>query len=110
MTALTQKSIRWQRLFYPLFLLAAAVYILFHALNGNYGLYAYLVEQRRAEKLTSQYQTLQDQRKSLDNRVKSLSDNSLDLDLLDERARVVLGYGNKDERVHLVEPEKDAAR
>lgn len=81
------------------FVTAILVYLVFHALNGNHGLYAYLKEQHKRETQQIKLAELTEQHKQLEKRVAFLSDGALDLDLLDERARLVLGYSNPEERV-----------
>jgi cell division protein FtsB len=47
--------------------------------------------------LTEQLRTLQTQRAEIENKTHRLSDEYLDLDLLDERARKVLGMARVDD-------------
>ena len=47
----------------------------------------------------AQYDTKLSERLALENRVKRMRPDSLDLDMLDERARVVLGFVKPEERV-----------
>jgi cell division protein FtsB len=77
------------------------LYLVFHALNGNHGLYAYLKEQRRYEVQQITLAERVEQKESLQTKVNHLSDDSLDLDLLDERARTVLGYSHPQEQIIL---------
>jgi cell division protein FtsB len=101
MIAFQDKKHRWQRFAYPAVVMAILLYLAFHALNGNHGLYALFMEQRRAESLNAELKDVTAQRQILEADVHGLSDQSLDPDLLDERARIVLGYSNKDEMIHL---------
>ena len=86
----------------PLFVVAALVYLVFHALNGNHGLYAYLKEQHKQEAQQIELAELKQQHSQLEARVTHLSDQSLDLDLLEERARQVLGYAKESEAIYLL--------
>ena len=79
--------------------LTAAGYFSWAAVNGDFGqmqrnqVSADLADaERRLEALTGQ-------REAMENKVRRLSDDYLDLDLLDERVRLVLGYARGDEIV-----------
>ncbi len=79
--------------------LAAAGYFSWAAVNGEFG-------QMQREQVTAdvaeaeqQLASLTRQRKELENKVRRLSDDFLDLDLLDERVRDILGYARGDEIV-----------
>lgn len=79
------------------------VYFGFHAINGDRGLFKmfYLKKEiAQAEKIAQGYQK---QKQELERQVRLLSSASLDLDLLEERARVVLNYSAEDEFVLLDE-------
>ena len=72
------------------------VYFAFHAVNGERGLLKYLYlrqEIAEAEKIARNYNL---QKARLEEKVKHLSNASLDLDLLVERARVVLNFAASD--------------
>lgn len=81
-----------------------AFYFAYHALNGERGLYAYFKQSRNLEVSQSELTRLTEQRMELEKRVKLLSTDSLDLDLLDEEARRMLGSAKKNEVVVLVAP------
>lgn len=72
-------------------------YLGFHALNGERGFYAMLKEERKRDALQEQLAQVRAERKGLEKQVSGMSSSSLDLDLLDERARVVLGFAGQDE-------------
>lgn len=72
-------------------------YFLFYAIKGERGVikYFYLKQEiAAAEKIAAKYK---DQKNHLEMQVKRLSSSSLDLDLLEERARVVLNFVGDDE-------------
>jgi cell division protein FtsB len=98
------EDVQLRRFVGPLFFSAAVFYLAFHALNGERGLYAYLKQSRNLESSQQQLAKLIHERQSLENRVHLLSDSSLDLDLLDEEARRVLGKADKHEVVVILEP------
>ena len=73
-------------------------YFAFYLLHGDMGYFAQRgVDQKLAE-TQDKYDHLQTDRIALENRVKLLRPASLSLDMLDERARVVLGFASPDER------------
>lgn len=55
--------------------------------------------ERKVERLADQHKHLSEQRQSLENKVAMLRPGSIDPDLLEERARAVLGYQHIDEYV-----------
>ena len=76
-----------------------AVYFSFAAVQGDYGLF------RRAEiiddnvKLENELKMLQAEVARMENLTKRMSDDYLDLDLLDQQARDILGYVGANELV-----------
>lgn len=88
----------------PLLFSCAVCYLAFHALNGERGLYAYFKQSRNLEVSQTELSKLKKQRAIMEQRVTALSNGSLDLDLLDEEARRVLGTANKNEVVVLTAP------
>jgi len=73
-----------------LFLMLLCAYFSYFAIRGDRGLLKYLYLQEKvaeAEKINNNYEQ---KRSDLEQKVKLLSSGSLDLDLLDERARAVL--------------------
>lgn len=83
----------------PLLLSGGIFYLTFHALSGERGIYALLVEERKLEVLNGELADITAQRKDLEHRVRLLSAGSLDLDLLDEQSRIMLNEAGEDEVV-----------
>lgn len=96
------ERLRWRQFVIPAayILLVGVIAIFAHSgLQGDHGLAAFRdasVEERR---LQGQLARLQNEHAELSNKVERLSDRYLDLDLLDERARAVLGMVRPDEIV-----------
>jgi cell division protein FtsB len=89
----------------PLLLSAGIFYFSFHALSGERGLYALLKEERKLEVLKTELADVNLKRKTLEHSVRLMSAGSLDLDLLDEQARINLNEASEDEViVPLVNP------
>ena len=83
----------------------AFLFITFHVLNGNYGLYALVREQYRITTLKQKLAEVTKERAALEHRVQLMRDGSLDADMLDEQARRTLGVTSKDEVIVLPETE-----
>lgn len=83
------------------FLLAFTLgsYFTFAAVQGDYGLFRRIQVDADAEVLRSERDRLVAELAVLANKTRRLSDNYLDLDLLDEQARDVLGSVRTDELV-----------
>ena len=83
----------------PLGLLALAAYFVFAAVQGEYGVLRRIALEAEREGLDARLGHLEARAARLEARRLSLSDESLDLDLLDERAREILGRVRDDEIV-----------
>lgn len=79
------------------------VYFAFHAINGDRGLLKYLYLQQEIADARQVAQKYSQQKSKLEKKVRHLSNSSLDLDLLEERARIVLNMADSDEFVILDE-------
>ncbi|MES2846056.1 MAG: septum formation initiator family protein [Pseudomonadota bacterium] len=78
---------------------AMGSYFTFAAVQGDYGLFRQVQLEAEAEVLQAERDRLAEDLAALENRTRRLSDEFLDLDLLDEQARDVLGYVRADEIV-----------
>lgn len=79
--------------------LALGGYFTFAAVQGDFGLFRRMQIHAEAETLTAERDRLQIELAELQNRTWRLSDQYLDIDLLDEQVRDVLGYVRADEIV-----------
>lgn len=75
-------------------------------MHGERGLYALIRESRHQELLKQEYHDLRQKRETLELKVSHLRNDSLDLDLLDEQYRRMLGGARADEVV-VLEPIKN---
>lgn len=82
--------------------ISMVVYFAYHAVQGNRGFIQMGKLDRQVSKLSEELQTVRAQRMRLQNRVQLLNPGSLDPDMLEERARLLLGYGRTDEWVIMV--------
>ncbi len=78
---------------------AIGVYFTFAAVQGDYGLFRRAEIQAESADLRKQLVVVQAQVSRMENLTRRLSDDYLDLDLLDEQARSVLGVIRADEIV-----------
>ncbi|WP_299041177.1 septum formation initiator family protein [uncultured Tateyamaria sp.] len=78
---------------------ALAIYFTFAAVQGDFGVFRRAEIQAEARDLSVQLADVQAQVAEMENLTKRLSDDYLDLDLLDEQARSVLGMLRSDEIV-----------
>jgi cell division protein FtsB len=74
-------------------------YFTFAAVQGDYGVFRRVQAQAERETLTAERDRLKAEAAKMENLTRRLSDSYLDLDLLDERARNVLGMIRSDEIV-----------
>jgi cell division protein FtsB len=75
------------------------LYFTFASVQGDYGLFRRVQIEAETQALSKERDALSAQIADLRNRTKRLSDDYLDLDLLDEQARNVLGVVRADEVV-----------
>lgn len=79
-------------------------YFTFHAVSGERGLIAMAQLSKKVDESKTELDEIRAERIELEHKVSLLRTESLDLDLLDEEARKVLGYASKDETVYTVNP------
>ncbi|HYD87482.1 MAG TPA: septum formation initiator family protein [Vitreimonas sp.] len=78
---------------------AAILYLGAHAVTGHQGLIAYVDLQAEERALEQRVDALDGEQAALEARAARLRPQSLDLDYLDERARITLAAGDPDEVV-----------
>ena len=69
-------------------------YFSFHALTGDRGILAHAERERTLAERTAELERLSAQRKDLEIRAELLRDDHLSADLLEERARALLGFAD----------------
>jgi cell division protein FtsB len=82
---------------YAIIVIALLCYLTFAALQGEHGLFSLFQVEAQENRLRTELTELRSQREEISNRTRRLSSEHLDLDLLDEQARKVLGLGRADE-------------
>jgi cell division protein FtsB len=78
---------------------AAILYLGAHAVTGRQGLVAYVDRQAQERVLEQRVASLEEERAQLEARAARLRPETLDLDYLDERARITLAAGDSEELV-----------
>lgn len=86
-------------MFYYVLALTLGAYFTFAAVQGDYGVFRRVQISAEARSLVAERDQLVAQLAGLQNLTHRLSDAYLDLDLLDQQARDVLGYVRSDEIV-----------
>ena len=98
---LSRRPLTPARLVKPLLVLLVMFYLGFNAVHGERGLVALMREQRELATLQAELASTRAERERLEHRVVRLRSDSLDLDLLDEQMRRMLGVMKPDEVVVL---------
>ena len=95
-------GLNWKQIALPAayILLIGVIAVFAHSgLQSEHGLAAFRQAGSEERRLTAELSALEADRARMQNKVLRLSDRYLDLDLLDERARAVLGYARADELI-----------
>ncbi len=82
---------------------AGILYLGAHAVTGRQGLVAYVDLQAQERTLEQRVAGLEEEHADLEARAARLRPETLDLDYLDERARITLAAGDSDELVFALE-------
>jgi cell division protein FtsB len=91
------RTLSLTRAIVPGLLFLVGIYFTFTAVQGNNGLFQRIQVEAERDRLADELERLEIQVAQMETLTHRLSDNYLDLDLLDERARNVLGYARPDE-------------
>ena len=75
------------------------VYLGYHLIQGENGAISYLLVSKELQETTQILALKTEKRKQLEHQVSLLSPDTIDLDMLAERSRIVLNYGRNDELV-----------
>lgn len=76
-------------------------YFSYHAALGERSYIGLISLERQVAKVSEQHEHLKTEREALEKKVTMLRPGSIDRDLLEERARYILGYGYENERIIL---------
>ncbi len=100
---LNKVSFKLNNIIPTLLFVVVLLYFSYHAISGERGLLALIQLSQKIEQARLELDIVHAQRLKYERNVKLLRDDSLDLDLLDEQARRLLGYAEKDEKVYNLE-------
>lgn len=95
----TQSKLTLGGILYMVLALTLGGYFTFAAVQGDFGVFRRVQIHAEAEALTAERDRLKAELLAMTNLTHRLSDDYLDLDLLDQQARDVLGYLRADEIV-----------
>jgi cell division protein FtsB len=90
---------RFKAFIFPLLALSAGGYFGYHLQNGDHGLKSRADLQRRVDVLEGELAGLTEVRERIERDVALLEPESLDPDMLDERARAILNLAHADDLV-----------
>lgn len=96
---------RGNKVFWPALGAAVVAYFAYGAVQGDRGLVAYISMSQEMTRAQATLADLRRTRRGLEKRVALLRPESLDLDLLEERARIVLDYVYPEDFVIILPPE-----
>lgn len=90
----------------PVIGMSVVVYFAYHAVQGDRGLIALGKLRQDVTHLQAEVLDARAERMEMERKVYALRPESLDPDLLEERARIMLGYGRADELVVVTTPRR----
>ena len=76
-----------------------AGYFVYHAIHGDRGIIAWLQLNQQLKVAQHELDQTTSERQAMEQRVALLSNSSLDLDMLEERARVMLNFAHPDDLI-----------
>ena len=85
--------------FLPIFLICLAGYFFYHAIEGDRGFLAYMRLAEEISRVQTGTEAVRVERRRLEHRVALFGRNHIDGDILDERAREVLGLTHPDDLI-----------
>jgi len=97
-------KVRARQIAGPVIGMTVVVYFAYHAVQGDRGLLALGKLRGEVETLQARVLDIRDERFDLAQKVQMLRPESIDPDLLEERARILLGYGKDEELVVIIHP------
>jgi len=99
LTSVSQSRQLIRRFARPVGLVCIVFYLGFHTFHGERGLYALMREQKELQLLEKDLTATREKRERMEAKVTRLRDGSIDLDLLDEQMRRMLGVSKPGEIV-----------
>jgi cell division protein FtsB len=84
---------------WPMLGACLAGYFVYHAVQGDRGILAWMQVNQQIKVAQGELNRTDDDREAMEQRVALLSNTSLDLDMLEERARIMLNFSHPDDLV-----------
>lgn len=97
MGIIRELKVRARQIAGPVIGVSMVVYFAYHAIQGDRGLIALGKLRQNVEALQAEVLDVRAERMAMERKVDALRVGSLDPDLLEERARIILGFGYPDE-------------
>ena len=104
MRLVTEIRLRARHVMGPVLGVCILGYFAYHAVHGDRGLIAWIELKQEVEETRAVLAEIAARRRTLERQVRLLSPSSLDPDMLDERARLMLNFGLADETVIFARP------
>ena len=82
--------------------IALSSYFIFHVFTGARGVVSWIRLSAEVETLEDELKKIKSENSFLENKIKSIRDDNLNLDLLEEQAMKIIGFANKDDIVVLL--------
>jgi cell division protein FtsB len=95
---------------WPMLGACLAGYFVYHAVQGDRGIIAWLQLNQQIRAADAELARTDADREAAEQRVALLSNSSLDLDMLEERARVMLNFSHPDDLVIFLNQPKASAK
>ena len=77
-------------------------YFVFHVISGARGVISWIKLSKQVESLEKKAQGLKEENAFLENKIRFFRNDNLDLDLLEEQSRNILGFANEDDIIVLL--------
>jgi cell division protein FtsB len=90
---------RLAQMAWPMLGACLAGYFVYHAVQGDRGILAWMQVNQQIKTAQAELTKTDDEREAMEQRVALLSNSSLDLDMLEERARIMLNFSHPDDLV-----------
>ncbi len=104
MSVIRELKVRARQIAGPVIGVSMVVYFAYHAIQGDRGLIALGKIRQNVDALQAEVLDVRAERMGMERKVDALRLDSLDPDLLEERARIVLGFGYGDEMDVILSP------
>ena len=102
MKIFSELRLRVRFILWPTIWATTILYLSFHMIQGERGLIAFIQIHGEVLAANKTQQTLTSKKNRLQNQVTLLSTKSLDIDMLEERVRIMLGYSRPNETIILL--------